>query len=297
MTSLQYYLLFAFTWMVALLPYWLLYRISDLLYLIAFYVIKYRKKTVFTNLRNSFPEKTEKDIEKLAKAFYRHFCDLLLESFKCIRISIHELDKRMKYLNSEVLQELKREGRNFALVSAHYNNWEWLSNIPNQSEHHYLVIYRPLKSKAFDRLILYMRKRNNPIMVPMEGVYREGLKHKNNQSPFGIWFLADQRPPRSSRFWTMFLNQETPFFEGVERISIKLDLTVVYMEVRKIRRGYYEVTFRKLFEHAASTGENEITLACVREMENEIRREPEYWLWSHKRFKHKRPENIKLITS
>jgi Kdo2-lipid IVA lauroyltransferase/acyltransferase len=297
MTTLQYYLLFAFTWTMSLLPYWILYRISDVLYVIVYYFIKYRKNTVFTNLKHSFPEKTDQDIENLAKAFYRHFCDLLMESFKCIRIPKDKLDKRMKYLNSEVLQELNREGRNFALVSAHYNNWEWLSNLPNQSEHSYLVIYRPLKSKAVDRLILYMRKRNNPIMVPMESVFREGLKHKNDHSPFGIWFLADQRPPRSSKFWTIFLNQETPFFEGVEKISRKLDLTVVYMDVRKIRRGYYEVTFRKLFDHPAAARENEITLACVREMENEIRREPEYWLWSHKRFKHKRPEDIKLITS
>ena len=296
MTSLQYYLLFGFTWTVALIPFWLLYRISDLLYFIAFYFIRYRKKTVFSNLRNSFPEKSEHEIRKLAKAFYRHFCDFILESFKCIRIPADKLDERMKFINPEIFQELERENKNFALVSAHYNNWEWLMNLPLKMAHKFLVIYRPLKSKPIDRLSLYMRGRHKPVMIPMEGIFRQGLKYRSENRLFSIWFIADQRPPRTSKFWTRFLHQETPFFEGVEKISVKLNLAIIFLDIRKVSRGHYEVTLKKMFDHAAETRENEIMLACVKEMENEILRGPEFWLWSHKRFKHKRPENIKLIT-
>jgi len=297
MTSLQYYLLFALTWMTSLIPFWLLYRISDLLYLITFYLVRYRKKTVFSNLRNAFPEKSDKDIEQLAKAFFKHFCDFLLESIKCIRISVDKLDKRMKFLNPEVFIELERENRNFALVSAHYSNWEWLINLPLKMAHDFLVIYRPLKSKPIDQLSLYMRGRHHPIMIPMEGIYRQGLKYRSDKRLFCIWFIADQRPPRISRFWTRFLNQETPFFEGVEKISVKLDLAIVFMDVRKVSRGHYEVMLKKIIDNAAVTRENEITLACIREMEEEILKRPEFWLWSHKRFKHTRPENLMLITS
>jgi KDO2-lipid IV(A) lauroyltransferase len=148
-----------------------------------------------------------------------------------------------------------------------------------------------------DRLMLYIRSRFDAQMVPMEGIFREGLKHDAEKRLFSIWFIADQRPPRTSRFWTLFLNQETPFFEGIEKIAVKLDLAVVFMDVRKTGRGHYEVELKMLFEHAAATRENEITLTCIRELESEIISKPEFWLWSHKRFKHKRPENIKLTTS
>jgi|WetSurSiteA1Bulk_404760.scaffolds.fasta_scaffold01565_3 Kdo2-lipid IVA lauroyltransferase/acyltransferase len=296
MTSLLYYLLFAFTWLISLIPFWFLYGLSDVLYIIAYYLVRYRKETVFGNLRRSFPEKSEREIEQLAKAFYRHFCDFLLELIKCIRISLHDLDRRFKYINLEVLTDLEKEDRDFALVSAHYNNWEWLINLPYKLTNDFLVIYRPLKNKAVDRLSSYMRGRHKPVLIAMESIFRHGLKYRSEGRHFSIWFIADQRPLRTSRFWTTFLNQETPFFEGVEKISTRLGLAIVFMDIQKVSRGYYEVTFKKLFDDASLTQENEVTLACVNEMEEEIRRRPEFWLWSHKRFKYTKPENIKLIS-
>lgn len=297
MISLQYYLLFAFVWTVSLIPSRVMYGISDLLFLVTYYLAGYRKKTVFRNLKNSFPEKSTSEIEHIARKFYRHFCDFLVESLKCIRISVKQLDKRMKFMNPEIFDELAREKKSFALVSGHYNNWEWLINIPLKMKHEFLVIYRPLRSKPVDRLSLYMRKRHNPVMIPMEGIYRQGLKRKAEERLFSVWFLADQRPPRASRFWTRFLNQETPFFEGVEKISVKLELAIVFMDIQKVKRGCYEVSLKKLFDNAAITREHEVTLAVVREMEEEIIKNPEFWLWSHKRFKHTRPEDISLITA
>jgi KDO2-lipid IV(A) lauroyltransferase len=268
-----------------------------MLFLITYYIVRYRKKTVFGNLRSSFPEKPEREIIQMAKAFYRHFCDFLLEAIISIRIPVNKLDRRMKFLNPEVFRELAMNKRNFALVSSHYNNWEWLINVPLKMAHNVLVIYRPLNNKVVDRLSLYMRSRNKLLMTPMENIYREALKYRSANQLFSVWFLADQRPPKNSRFWTTFLNHETAFFEGVEKISRKLELAVVFMDVQKVRRGYYEVTLKKLFDNAVVTAENEVTLACIREIEDEIISRPEFWLWSHKRFKHSRPEHINLITS
>lgn len=296
MASIIYYLVFSLVWLFSLLPFRIMYLVSDFLYLIIFYVAGYRKKTVIANMQKAFPGKSPAEINQMARQFYRHFADFLLELLRCINISVDQLDKRMKFLNPEVFEELARENRNFALVSAHYNNWEWLINLPLKMRHRLLVIYRPLKSKISEKLSNYMRRRRGTVMIAMENIFREAITSRSKNQLFAVWFLADQRPPRSSRFWTTFLNHETAFFEGAEKISRKLGMAVVYLHVQKVKRGYYEVTLKKLFDNAAETKENEVTLACVKEMEAEIRTEPQYWLWTHKRFKHTRPENINLIT-
>ena len=153
-----------------------------------------------------------------------------------------------------------------------------------------------LQNKMVDRLSRRIRGRDNPALVPMEHVYREALNYRSANKRYCIWFLADQRPPRTNRFWTTFLNQEVSFFEGVEKLSRKLGLAVVFLDIRKTKRGHYEARFIKLFDNAAQTTENEVLLRCIHEMEKEIKETPEFWLWSHKRFKHKRPEQVKLIT-
>ncbi|MBN2812467.1 MAG: lysophospholipid acyltransferase family protein [Bacteroidales bacterium] len=296
MANLLYYLVFSVVWLFSILPFRVMYLISDFLYLIVFYIAGYRKKTVFSNMQTAFPDKSPAEIRHMASLFYSHFSDFLLELLRCINISVNQLDKRMKYLNPEVFEELAKENRNFALVSSHYTNWEWLINLPLKMRHRLLVIYRPLKSKVADRLSKYMRSRHGTVMIAMEHIFREAVTCRSQNKLFAVWFLADQRPPRNSRFWTTFLNHETAFFEGAEKISRKMGMAVVFLHVEKVKRGYYEVTLKKLFDNAAETRENEVTLACVKEMEAEILREPQYWLWSHKRFKHTRPENINLIT-
>jgi KDO2-lipid IV(A) lauroyltransferase len=297
MTSIPYYLLFGLTWLISLLPFWIMYRLSDLLYLLAYYILKYRNSTVISNLRSSFPEKDDKEIILLTKAFYRHFCDFLVEYVKCISLSERMLRKRFVYYNLALLYKLEQNNKNYALVTPHYNNWEWLVLIPTLVKNRFLVVYRPLHNKSIDRLTNYIRSRFKPLLVPMNNIYREAIRLRSENIPFCIYILADQRPPRSNRFWTNFLNHEVSFFEGVEKISRKLGMAVVFMEIEKTGRGYYKAHFKKLFNDASELKENEITLACVREMENVIKKRPEFWLWSHNRFKHTKPEEIKLITS
>ena len=295
MTKIGYYLLFAFSYLISLIPFWLLYRISDLLFVLNYYIIGYRRKIVFSNLRRVFPDKPEKEIIKLAKAFYRHFCDLLLELIKSISLPHKSQKRRFKIVNPELLRELEAENKNYAIVTAHYNNWEWINLLPALMGAKMIAIYRPLKSKAMDQVSRAIRARYDAILVPMESVFREAVNMRNRNKHFSILFLADQRPPRINRYWTTFLGQEVSFFEGMEKLSRKLELAVVFLKIRKTGRGRYELILKKLFNNAAESRENEVMQSCIREMENEILAVPQYWLWSHNRFKHTRPEHYKLI--
>ena len=297
MKSFLFYLLFAISWLVSKLPDWILYRISDTLYFIVYFVTGYRKKTVFSNLRTSFPEKQDDEIIRIAKSFYRHFCDFLVETIKGISIKRKNLYRRLKFLNTEIFMELAEKNKSIALVSGHYNNWEMLQCLPCNMPHRSMIIYRPLKNKVMDRITYYMRSRFGAEMIPMENVFREAAKGISKGDLVSVWFLADQRPPRNSKFWTTFLNHETAFFEGVEKIARKLDLAVIFMDIQKVKRGYYQVRLEKLFDSVSGTKENEVLLTCIKKIEDEIVQKPEFWLWSHKRFKHSRPEGAKLVTS
>jgi KDO2-lipid IV(A) lauroyltransferase len=295
MTSIGFYLLYAFAWTISLIPFWLLYRISDFLFIINYYLIGYRRKIVFKNLEKVFPEKSEPEIRKIARAFYRHFSDVIVEFIKCVSIPKRRLEKRIKFLNMELVHDLEKEHRDFALVMAHYNNWEWLVIFPALMRHKFVAIYRPLHNKSIDRLSRTIRSRFNPLLVPMESVYREAVNLRNQDKLFSLFFLADQRPPRTNKYWTHFLKQEVSFFEGVEKLSRKLQLAVIFCDMKKTGRGRYEATLTKLFDNAAETHENTVMQTCIQAMEKEILEAPQYWLWSHNRFKHSRPESFKII--
>ncbi len=245
-------------------------------------------------MRNAFPEKSEKEIKQIAKRFYKHFCDFVLESVKTIHISKKQNAKRFTYKNLEVFHELYKKNKNVILVSGHYGNWEWLVSLPSKLEHKFLALYKPLSNKYFDKLIINLRSKYATGMVPMDDTLRVMLDYKRKNELIITWFLADQTPPRETQYWTKFLNQETPIFLGTEKIARKLNHTVVFMDIHKLKRGYYQAEFTLLFENAADTKEYEITEKHTKYLENIINQKPEYWLWSHRRWKHKRPENINL---
>jgi KDO2-lipid IV(A) lauroyltransferase len=265
------------------------------MFLIAYYVVQYRKDVVYTNLRNAYPTKSDTEIRQITRKFYRYLCDFLVESMKPYALSPKELNKRFRFTNPEVLYEFHNKNRDYSLVSGHYGNWEWNSTTLLITKRGGMVIYRPLRNKNIDRLFQKIRGSHEGVtVVPMENAFRAALEYRNNKKPFIIWFIADQRPPRNNKFWTTFLNQPTSFFNGMERISRKLDLAIIYLHVTRVKRGYYEVTFKKLFDSAAGLPENSITLAFVKELEDEINQAPQYWLWSHRRWKHK-PDKSTII--
>ncbi|MBN1415901.1 MAG: lysophospholipid acyltransferase family protein [Bacteroidales bacterium] len=295
MNGFIYYILLSFVWLVSRLPFFILYRISDLIFLIAFYVFPYRKKIVYKNLRNAFPEKHASEINRIAKEFYRYFCDFLVESVKPYSLSLQELDDRFRFTNPEVMYEFHNKERDYAVISGHYGNWEFNANQSLMAKRDGIVVYRPLKNKNMDRLFKRLRIRPGGVMTPMKNVFRVAMEYRNHKKPFFIWFIADQRPPRNNAFWTTFMNQPTSFFNGVEKISRKLDLAILFMQVTRIKRGYYEVTLKKLFDSAAWLPENAITLAFVKELEDEIKKAPQYWLWSHNRWKHKPDDSTVVV--
>ncbi|MDP3468214.1 MAG: lysophospholipid acyltransferase family protein [Daejeonella sp.] len=278
-------------YLISLLPFPVLYFLSDTLYIILYYIIKYRRKVVADNLSNSFPEKSKSELEQIEKRFYRYLADLILESVKTISISAKEIKKRFVFKNLEIMKTYIRNGKSLIAVSGHYGNWEWGTvAIGLQLKDKALIVYKPLSDKRFEVLITSMRSRFGSMMVPMKQTLRKVNEHKND--PNVLVLVGDQTPTREeSRYFTSFLNQQTAVFLGVEKIALKLKTPIVYFSINRIKRGYYECVIKPLIENPELTKEYEITEAHTKELENNICFQPEYWLWSHKRWKFS-PENL-----
>ncbi len=288
--NISYYFLYGFLYLLSLLPFPLLYALSDLVYFFLYRVFGYRKGVVLKNLRNSFPDKSPEEIDRLARDFYSYLCDLFLEMFKTLSIS-KEAMLRHCTISSEALelfQELGKEGKSLVLVCGHYGNWEWAGNTfsllcPQRLS----VIYHPLSSKAFDRLMYKMRTRFGTGLIEMRSTFKEMVKQKGTLTATA--FIADQTPFPEKAYWTRFLNQDTPIFMGTETIARKMNYPIVYTSLQRERRGYYRIYAELLVEKPAGTVEGEISELHTRRLERDIVSHPEIWLWSHKRWKYQRP--------
>lgn len=277
------------------LPFWILFGISDFFYVILRYIVKYRYKVITENLSKAFPEKTSSEIKKIANKFYHHFCDILFETIKSHSISAEQMDKRMKFKNIELLDNHFDKGKSVILLGMHYNNWEWNSFLPNKSKHDITVIYNPLRSSAaFEKFILRIRTRWGCEFVPVQKSRRVVFNIAKTETPVVLALGADQTAPPSAKFWTTFFNREAPFFSGPEKIAAHSNLPVFLHYARKIKRGMYEIEFIPLFENPKEVEPNEILLTYIRKMEELIMTEPAYYLWSHRRWKHTRPEGTPL---
>jgi len=244
---------------------------------------------VIENLKNSFPEKSTEEIKKISKEYFKYLCDLMLETLKTLTMSKEEMMKRcvMDPKSIQLMQRLYNENKNLVLVVGHYGNWEWAGACFSYNlDYKLYVIYKPLANKYFDRLIYQMRSRPGTGLIAFKDVLRSMIKHKDHLNVTA--FIADQTPHPDSAYWTTFLNQDTPVFIGTEKIAQKLDYPVVYSSIKKIKRGYYSLSIDMLFEQPKDTNEGEITITHTKKLENEIKEYPSIWLWSHKRWKHKR---------
>ena len=275
-------------WLVTLLPLPVLYILSDLIFLILYYIVGYRRTVVDSNLKKAFPEKTDKEIHRLTLKFYRYLCDYFIESIYLLNMSVAESNKRYRYTNPEIVKDLYKKGRSIVYTVGHYGNWEWATaNLHKKASYHILGIYKPLSNKLFDRLFIYIRARYGNTPVPMKKTLRVITESMKNKEIFSLYLVADQRPTiEDIHYWTIFLNQETPVITGIERIAKKYDLPVVFLDVERPRRGYYEITFRILTEEPKKEEQYAITEKYMRQVEKMIKRRPELWLWSHKRWKY-----------
>lgn len=290
MTFLVYYLLIK---PLSLLPFFILYWASDVIYFLVYRVAGYRKKIVLGNLRNSFPEYSENEINKLASSFYRHFADLLVESLKITSISRKNALKRCVLLNPEVTDDIYNRGEHVILIGGHYNNWEMLAvAIDMQIKHRAVGIYTPLTDKFMDRKINSSRTKFG-LELLSKYVSKDYLSSDHDELK-GIIFGADQSPhidaPRF--YWTKFLNQDTAVQFGAEKYAVEKNYPVVFAYITKVKRGHYEIRMELLENNPKDTEYGYITEKHVQRLEKQIVEQPEYYLWTHKRWKIKKtPEN------
>jgi len=260
------------------------------MFFLIYHVVGYRKKVVYENLKNSFPEKTHQELKTIEKQFFKYLCDLILETLKTLTISKQEAIKRCGYTPKtlEIFNELHQKKQSCILVMGHFGNWEWAGNTFSLvCKQQLYVIYHPLSNKQFDGLMYSMRTRFGNKLYAMKETIREMVKNRHEVNTTA--FIADQTPAPESAYWTTFLNQDTPVFWGTEKIAQKFNYPVVYVTINRLKRGYYEVDTEYLFHEPKNTHEGEISEAHTRKLEQDILKQPEIWLWSHRRWKHKKP--------
>ncbi len=292
MGTVGYYLALPFIYGISLLPFPLLYLLSDGVYWLLFRVIGYRRQVVLTNLRNSFPERTEAEIQVIADRFFRWFCDLTLETLKTLTISPEEVRKRVEFKNIDLLRQFAREGRSVILVLGHYGNWELAGARYSQEKDipQLYVIYHPLANTHFDRLMYHMRTRHGTKLYAMREASKAMLRDQALLTATA--FIADQTPSPERAHWMTFLEQDTPVFLGTEALARKLGQPVIYISITRPRRGYYCMAMGLLVGNPSATAPGAITEAHTRRLEADIRNVPELWLWTHRRWKHKRPSTV-----
>jgi KDO2-lipid IV(A) lauroyltransferase len=267
--------------------------VSDTVYYLLYYIIGYRKNIVYENLKRSFPSRDDKEINQLSREFYRYFCDLLLETFKTLTISKAAMLAHCRFDEKSLalLHKLQTEDKSVLLVLGHKGNWEWAGNSFSLCAPHQLfVIYHPLANPYFDKLMYRMRSRFGTKLIPMQESYKIMAKNKSLLSATA--FIADQTPQPVHAHWMSFLNQDTPVFMGTEKIAHKMNRLVLFVSVQKTKRGYYSIVIKEEDSmHPEQYAAGQLTEAHTRKLEADILREPATWLWTHRRWKHKRTVN------
>lgn len=295
MKQIGYYLLVACWYPLSLLPFRLLYILSDFLSLLLYYVVRYRRRVVFANLTSAFPEKSPREIRTIARRFYAFFCDYIVETVKLYSISEEEMRKRMRFENIEGLEQELMEGRSASVYLGHYGNWEWVSSLPICLKAQCGQIYHPLENATMDRLFLYIRGRFGARSIAQNDTLLVVRDWKRKGIPNVVGYIADQVPGYGSiHYFTDFLHHDTPVFTGAERIARLMDTTVYYLDVERPRRGYYVGRFIKITDSPKANPLFYPTEQYYRLLEKSIRRAPQYWLWSHKRWKRTREEFYRI---
>lgn len=292
MQRLFFYILYPFIWLLSKAPFPILYAISDFAFLIVYYVIGYRKKLVYNNLKRVFPDKSDKQILKIRYKFYHHFVDIFLEVIKTFTISEKQITKRYKFNNLQLLEEIAAKGKSIIVVGSHYANWEWVVSLNLHTKFQGYATYTMINNKVFEKKIKSTRERFGAQMILKNETIRNiSNNHKNNT--IGIYgLLSDQSPQlRKTYYWSDFLGVRVPIHTGAEMLAKKYDCAVVNYQVTKTKRGYYEVDFELFTENPKDIPNYEITEKFLKKTEKQIRKKPEYYFWTHNRFKHEGKED------
>lgn len=290
MKVIVFYIFLFLNWVITLLPLRILYGFSPVFYFLLYHLLRYRKTVVLTNLHNSFPDKTEKELVVISKKFYWHLADLFIEVLKLQHMNAKRIKERYKVLNPELLNKLCDEGKSTIGIFGHYGNWEWIISLPLSIEYKSVTVYKPLANKYFDRLLNKFRSQYGIELIPMIKTGRTLYRYEKEGINTLIGLVADQTPPGNEiQYWTKFLNQDTPVYLGIEKLSHKFNMAVVFFHIDKVRRGYYELTPEIITIDPTKLKPYEITERHVKKLEEQIKERPELWMWSHRRWKHKKP--------
>ena len=281
----------AIWYLMSLLPVWVLYGVSDFLYLIVYRLWGYRKKLVRKHLAECFPEKGEAERRKIERERCHWLCDYLVETLKRLTISKENVKRRMRFENVEMMKHSFDKGQNVSIFLGHYCNWEWVSSITVNYECYldkvvFGQIYHKLENEAMDKVFLKLRGRMGAVSIPMAETLRKIVEIRKHNQQWIIGFIADQVPMWNNiHLWLDFLHHDTPVFTGTERIARKFDTDVYYLDVRRERRGSYAARYELLVAHASQSSESELTIRYFSLLEKSIRRQPAFYLWTHNRWK------------
>jgi len=288
MQFLVYVLVYPFLWLISILPFRILYAFSDGLYVLIYRVCGYRKKTVKENLHLVFPEKTGEEINTITKKFYHHMCDMFLEMIKSMSISAESLKKRFIITNPEELKRLEALDKSIVLMYGHYASYEWSIVIEHYINFKGYGVYKRLKNKYFDRLARNIRSKFNTTLIHTKETFEKLTQVNAKNQRVIVAFISDQSPkPNSALYWTEFMNIKVPCYTGAEVLAKKLNYSIAYLKVKKQKRGYYTAELLTLAEDATVHKNFELTDMFLRQVEQQIREAPEYYLWTHKRWKHR----------
>lgn len=283
-----YLLLYPLLYIISILPFRLLYAFSDFLYLIIYRVFGYRKKVVRDNLKLVYPDKSEKELKQITKLFYHHLCDMMVESIKSITISAETMRAHFTFKNIELIKELEAKNRSIVLMCAHYGSWEWIFILQTYVSHKGYAVYKQLSNPYFDKLFKRVRAKYNSHLITTKQTIPTLIKSKQNGELTINGFVSDQSPRLSkTHHWGSFMGIDIPVFTGAEMLAKKLDMSVVFFKVKRLKRGYYETTFELMAENPKEYPDYEITDDFLKRVEKQIHEAPQYYLWTHKRWKHR----------
>ena len=293
MQLLVYVLVYPILWIISIIPTRVLYVFSDIIFVLVYHIIRYRRKVVNENLKLVFPEKSEQEIQSICKKFYHHFCDMLVEAIKSISISEAELKKRWVPTNIDVIREFEKQNKSIVLVLGHYASWEWIFILQRHMSFKGYAIYKRLENKYFDALFKRTRAKYNTFLITTKEAIPVLLKSKIGGELAMNGFVADQSPKlHKTYYWNKFMGIKVPMHIGAETIAKRLDMPVVFCKVKKVKRGFYEASFQTITETPKEFKNYDITHAFMKLVEKQIHEAPEYYLWTHKRWKHK--DNVPL---
>ena len=289
MSFIAFIIIYPILFLISILPFRLLYFFSDFVYFLIYYIIGYRKKVVRANIALALPHLSEKERLIIEKKSYQHLCDMFLEMIKTMSISGKEIEERFVFSNLEIIKELEKKDKSIAIMCAHYASYEWVISMNERVSYQGFAIYKKVNNPYFDKLVKKIRSRFKAYLITTKETRSviEQNESKGNHAIYG--FASDQSPQvKPQTYWSKFMGIEVPVYIGAEVLSKKYDMNVVFLKVKKVKRGFYQADIELISDNVNSIPDYQITETFLRKVEEQIHEAPEFYLWTHKRWKHRR---------